>query len=327
MKRREFIALLGSAAISSVSWPLAARAQQMTTIGYFSSQSSAWDAARLAALRQSLAEAGYIEGTNLAIEYRWADGDYDRLAAQAAELVRRRVAVIFAASLPSALAAKAATTAIPIVFVMGADPVKLGVVASLNQPGGNVTGVTQFYGALGGKRLELIRELVPKASLIAVLTNPKNPNSQDHLADVRAAAQAMGQRILVFPVGADADIEPAFASMAQQGADALLVADDPYFSTRRDQLIAQANSRALPAIYYTREFTAAGGLISYGSNPVDNYRRAGLYVARILKGTPPAELPVEQPTKFELVINLKTAKALGLTVPLTLQAAADDVIE
>jgi putative tryptophan/tyrosine transport system substrate-binding protein len=329
MKRREFVALLGSAAISSVSWPLAARAQQaMPVMGYFSSQSASWDAARLAALRQSLAEAGYVEGTNLAIEYRWADGDYDRLAAQAAELVRRRVAVIFAASLPSALAAKAATTAIPIVFVMGADPVKLGVVASLSHPGGNVTGVTQFYGALGGKRLELIRELVPKASLIAVLTNPKNPNSQDHLADVRAAAQAMGQRILVFPVGgADADIEPAFASMAQQGANALLVADDPYFSTRRDQLIAQANSRVVPAIYYTREFAAAGGLISYGSNPVDNYRRAGLYVARILKGTPPAELPVEQPTKFELVINLKTAKTLGLTVPLTLQAAADDVIE
>jgi len=248
MKRREFVALLAGAA----AWPLAAHAQQMMTIGYFSSQSSAWDAARLAALRQSLAEAGYVEGTNLAIEYRWADGDYARLAAQAAELVRRRVAVIFAASLPSALAAKAATTTIPIVFVMGADPVKLGVVASLNQPGGNATGVTQFYGALGGKRLELIRELVPKASLIAVLTNPKNPNSQDHLADVRAAAQAMGQRILVFPVGADADIEPAFASMAQQGTNALLVADDPYFSTRRDQLIAQANSRALPAILHAR---------------------------------------------------------------------------
>jgi putative ABC transport system substrate-binding protein len=325
MKRREFMSLLGG--VAAATWPLAARAQQVTTIGYFSSQSASWDAARLAALRQSLAVAGYVEGTNLAIEYRWADGDYDRLAAQAAEFLRRDVALIFAGSLPAALAAKAATTTIPIVFTMGADPVKLGVVASLNQPGGNVTGVYQFFGALGGKRLELIRELVPKASLIAVLTNPKNPNSEDHLAEVRAAAQAMGQRILVFPVGADADVEPAFASMAQQGANALLVADDPYFSTRRDQLVAQANSRALPAIYYTREFAAAGGLISYGSNPVDNYRRAGLYVARILKGTPPAELPVEQPTKFELVINLKTAKALGLTVPLTLQAAADEVIE
>jgi putative ABC transport system substrate-binding protein len=326
MKRREFITLLGGAAAA---WPLAARAQQpaMPVIGYFSSQSEGWDAPRLAALRQSLGEAGYAEGANVAIEYRWADGDYDRLAAQAAEFVRRRVAVIFAASLPAALAAKAATTTIPIVFVMGADPVKLGVVASLNQPGGNVTGVTQFYGALGGKRLELIRELVPAASIIAGLTNPKNPNSEDHLSDVQAAARAMGQRILVFSVSAESEIEPAFASMVRQGANALLVADDPFFSTRREQILAQAASRAMPAIYYTREFTMAGGLISYGSNPIDNYRRAGAYVARILKGTPPADLPIEQPTKFELVINLKTAKTLGLTVPLTLQAAADEVIE
>jgi putative ABC transport system substrate-binding protein len=324
MKRREFITLVGGAAAA---WPLAARAQQVTVIGYFSTQSASYDAARLATLRQSLADAGYTEGANLAIEYRWTNGDYDQLAAQAAEFVRRGVAVIVAASLPAALAAKAASTTIPIVFVMGADPVRLGVVASLNQPGGNVTGVYQFFGALGGKRLELIRELVPAASLIAVLTNPKNPNSEDHLADVRAGAQAMGQRILVFPVSSDDEVETAFASMAQQGANALLVTDDPFFSTRRDLLITRANSRALPSIYYTREFAAAGGLISYGSNPIDNYRRAGAYVGRILKGTPPAELPVEQPTKFELVINLKTAKALGLTVPLTLQAAADEVIE
>jgi putative ABC transport system substrate-binding protein len=306
--------------------PLAARAQQMPVMGYFSSQSANWDAPRLAALRKGLAEAGYREGTDLAIEYRWAAGDYERLAALAAEFVRRGVAVIFAGSLPAALAAKAATTTIPIVFVMGADPVKLGVVASLNHPGGNVTGVYQFYGALGGKRLELIRELIPTASLIAVLTNPKNPNSEDHLADVETAAHAMGQRILAVPVSGDGDIEPAFATMARQGANALLVADDPFFSTRRDQLIAQASSRALPAIYYTREFATAGGLISYGSNPNDNYGRAGAYVARILKGTRPAALPIEQPTKFELVINLKTAKALGLTVPLTLQASAE-VIE
>jgi ABC-type uncharacterized transport system substrate-binding protein len=322
VKRREFITLLGGAA----AWPVAAHAQQpMPVIGYFSSQSASWDAARLAALRQSLGEAGYVEGTNLAIEYRWADGDYDRLAAQAAEFVRRRVALIFAGSLPAALAAKAATTTIPIVFTMGADPVKLGVVASLSHPGGNVTGVYQFFGALGGKRLELIRELVPTASLIAVLTNPKNPNSEDHLADVRAAAHAMGQRILVFPVSAEGEIESAFASIAQQGANALLVAD-PFFSTRRDQIVAQANSRALPATYYTREFAAAGGLISYGSNTIDNYRRASAYVARILKGTPPADLPVQQPTKFELVINLK-AKTLGIEVPATLLARADEVIE
>ena len=323
MKRREFMTLLGGAA----AWPLAARAQQMPVIGYLSSQSASADAGRIAAMRQSLAEAGYAEGTNLAIEYRWAEGDYGRLAAQAAEFVRRRVAVIFGASLPSALAAKAATTTIPIVFVMGADPVKLGVVASLNQPGGNVTGVTQFYGALGGKRLELIRELVPAASMIAVLTNPRNPNSEDHLSDVRAAAQAMGQRILVFPVSAASEIAPAFAGLLSQGANALLVADDAFFSTRRDQIVAQAARGAMPAIYYTREFAEAGGLISYGSNPIANYIQAGAYVARILKGTAPADLPVQQPTKFELVVNLKTAKTLGLTVPLTLQAAADEVIE
>jgi ABC-type uncharacterized transport system substrate-binding protein len=326
MKRRDFITLLSGAAAA---WPLAARGQQpaVPVIGYFSSQSRDYDAPRLAALRQTLSEAGYVEGKTIAIEYRWAEGDYDRLAGQAAEFARQRVAVIFAGSLPAALAAKSATTTIPIVFVIGADPVKLGVVASLNQPGGNATGVTQFYGALGGKRLELIRELVPQASIIAVLTNPRNPNSEDHLADVRAAAQAMGQRLLVFPVSAASEIEPAFASLVRQGANAVLVADDPFFSTRRDEIVAQAASRAMPTIYYTREFAAAGGLISYGSNPIANYIQAAAYVARILKGTAPADLPVQQPTKFELVINLKTAKMLGLIVPLTLQAAADEVIE
>jgi putative tryptophan/tyrosine transport system substrate-binding protein len=328
MKRREFITLLGGGVAAM--WPRAARAQQsgpMPLIGYFSSQSREYDGPRLEALRRSLSEAGYVEGANVAIEYRWAEGNYDRLAAQAAEFVRQRAAVIFAGSLPAALAAKAATVTIPIVFVMGADPVKLGVVASLNQPGGNVTGVTQFYGALGGKRLEFIRELVPTASIIAVLTNPRNPNSEDHLSDVRAAAQAMGQRILVFPVSAENEIAPAFTGLVSQGANAVLVADDPFFSTRRAQILAQAASRATPAIYYTREFAEAGGLISYGSNPITNYIQAGAYVARILKGTAPADLPVQQPTKFELVINLKTAKTLGLTVPLTLQAAADEVIE
>jgi len=327
MRRREFITLLGGAAVT---WPLAAGAQQsgpMPVIGYFSTQSREYDRPRLEALRRSLSEAGYVEGANVAIEYRWTEGNYDRLAGQAAEFARHRVAVIFASSLPAALAAKAATATIPIVFVMGADPVKLGVVASLNQPGGNVTGVTQFYGALGGKRLELIRELVPTASIIAVLTNPRNPNSEDHLADVRAAAQAMGQRILVFSVSAESEIAPAFASLVRQGANAVLVADDAVFSTRREQIVAQAAGRAMPAIYYTREFAEAGGLISYGSNPIANYLQAGAYVARILKGTAPADLPVQQPTKFELVINLKTAKTLGLTVPLTLQAAADEVIE
>jgi putative ABC transport system substrate-binding protein len=239
INRRAFTSLLAAAA-GAAAWPLAARAQQMPVIGYLGSLSPNADAGRLSALRQSLAAAGYSEGTSLAIEYRWAEGDYDRLAAYAAEFVRRDVAVIFAAALPSALAAKAATSSIPIVFVMGADPVKLGVVASLNQPGGNVTGVCQFIGALGGKRLELIRELVPGASLIAILANPKNPNAEDHLADIEAAARAMGQRTLVVPVSADADIEPAFATMAQQHASALLVADDPFLGTRGDQLVAQA---------------------------------------------------------------------------------------
>ena len=325
MGRRDFVALLGGA----TAWPLAAGAQQpaMPVIAYFSSQSADYDTERLAALRQSLSEAGYVEGESVKIEYHWVEGDYDLLAAQAADFVRRRVAVIFAGSLPAALAAKSATATIPIVFVMGADPVKLNVVASLNHPGGNITGVTQFYGALGGKRLELIRELVPKASLIAVLTNPKNPNSEDHLADVRSAAQAMGQRILVFAASAESEIEPAFARLAREKADALLVADDAFFSTRRAQIVAQANAHAIPAIYYTREFADTGGLISYGSHGPDNYRVAGAYIARILKGAQPADLPIQQPTKFELVINLTTAKALGLTVPLTLQASADEVIE
>jgi ABC-type uncharacterized transport system substrate-binding protein len=324
VKRREFITLLGGAA----AWPLAARAQRpaMPVIGYFG-QSLDFETMRLAALRQSLSEAGYVEGESIAIEYQWVEGDYDRLAARAAELVRRRVALIFASSLPATLAAKAATATIPIVFVMGADPVKLGVVASLSRPGANVTGVTQFYGALGGKRLELVRELVPKASLIAVLTNPKNPNSEDHLADVRSAAQAIGQRILAFAASAESEIEPAFARLAREKADALLVADDTIFSTRRAQIVAQANARGIPAIYYSREFADAGGLISYGSHSPDNFRVAGAYIARILKGAQPADLPIQQPTKFELVINLKAANALNLTVPLTLQASADEVIE
>jgi len=324
MRRREFIAALGGAA----AWPLMARAQAATpVVGYLSAQSPAWDTERLEALREDLKAAGYADGVNIAVEPRWADGNYDRLAAHAAEMVRRPVAVIFAASLPSALAAKAATATIPIVFVMGADPVKLGVVTSLNRPGGNVTGVTQFYGAIGGKRLELLRELVPKAATIAVLTNPKNPNAKDHLADVQNAARAMSLRTVVFLVVADSEFEPAFANLLRQRADALLVADDPFFSTRRTQIVAQAVRHAIPTIYYTREFVVAGGLISYGSNPIDNYRQAAVYTARILKGARPADLPVMQPTKFELVINLKTAKALKLATPPTLLARADEVIE
>src|SRR5215470_16340837 len=251
MRRREFITLLGGAAAV---WPLAARAQPaMRVIGYLSSQSRDYDDPRLAALRQSLSEAGFAEGTNVAIEYRWTDGDYDRLAALAAEFVRRQVALIFTASLPAALAAKAATTTIPIVFVMGADPVKLGVVASLNRPGGNITGVSQFYGALGAKRLELIREFVPSLSALAVLSNPKNPNAEDHLDDVRTAARAIGQQIEVFRASSESEIDAAFASFAQRRDSALLVADDPLFSVRRDQLVTLAARHSVPASYYARE--------------------------------------------------------------------------
>src|SRR6516162_8459487 len=327
MKRRALIALIGGAAVA---WPRAARAQQsgpMPLIGYLSSQSQDYDGPRLAALRRSLSEAGYVEGTNVAIEYRWTEGNYDPLAAQAGEFVRHRVAVIFAGSLPAALAAKAATSTIPIVFVMGADPVKLGVVASLNRPGGNVTGVSQFYGALGAKRLEFIRELVPSLSVLAVLSNPKNPNAEDHLDDVRTAAQAIGQQIDVLRATSESEIDAAFANLARRKDSALLVADDPLFSVRRDQLVALAARHVVPASYYAREFAVAGGLMSYGSSSSDNNHQAGLYGERILKGAKPSELPVLQPTKFELVINLKAAKALGLQIPDKLLALTDEVIE
>jgi putative ABC transport system substrate-binding protein len=245
----------------------------------------------------------------------------------AVELARRQVAVILASGLPAALAAKAATATIPIVFVMGADPVTSGVVSSFNRPGGNVTGVSQFYGALGGKRLELLREIVPAATTVAVLTNPNNPNSQSHLTDVQAVARALGQKITVAAARNEAEINAAFAEFARQRADALLVADDPLFNVRRGQIAALAAQLKLPAIYYAREYAVDGGLITYGSVSSDNYRLAGGYVGRILNGAKPADLPVLQPTKFELIINLKTAKTLGVTVPATVIARADDVIE
>ena len=281
----------------------------------------------IAAFRAGLKEAGFAEGQDVSIEFRWAEGHYDRLSPLATELVSRGVEVILAASLPAALAAKQVTTTIPIVFVMGADPVKLGVVASLNRPSGNITGIYQYFGALGGKRLELIRDLVPSLSILAILSNPKNPNAEDHLDEIQFAARAVGQRIDVLRASTESEIDAAFADIVQRKDSALFVADDPFFGVRRDQIVALAARHKVPASYYAREFALAGGLMSYGSSSGENNRQAGIYVGRILKGARPSELPVVQPTKFELIINLKTAKTLGLNVPDRLLALADEVIE
>jgi putative ABC transport system substrate-binding protein len=327
MRRREFLIVLGGAAAA---WPLAARSQQtaMPVIGFLGATApDAYTSQLVAAFRQGLTEVGLVENRDFAIEFRWAEGNYDRLPALASELVGDRAAVILAGSLPSALAAKQATSSIPIVFIMGADPVKLGVVTSLNRPDGNVTGIYQYYGALGGKRLELIREIVPSLAVLAVLSNPKNPNAEDHLNDIKAAARAVHQQIDVFHASSEGDIDAVFANLARHRDGALLLADDPLFSVRRDQIVALAARYAVPTSYYARDFALAGGLMSYGSSGVDNNRQAGIYVGRILKGVKPSELPVLQPTKFELVINLKTAKALGLGIPQSLLGTADEVIE
>ena len=325
MRRREFIALLGGAA----AWPLAARAQQATmpVIGFIGIDVPDSSAGRLSGFHEGLKETGFVEGRNVAIEYRWAAADYDRLPALAAEFVSRKVSIIFATALPTALAVKAATSTIPVVFVIGADPVELGLVASFNRPRGNLTGVSQLYGHLGGKRLELLHELVPTASLIGILSNPRNPNAASHLKDVEGTATALGQRTLACSASTEAEIDGAFAALAKQQARALLVADDPFFTHSHAQIVGLADRGSVPAIYYAREFAAAGGLISYGSSARSSYREAGIYVGKILKGSTPADLPVIQPTKFELVINIKTAKALGLEVPVHLQQLADEVIE
>ena len=327
MKRRTFIAGLGGAAAAGA-WPLRLSAQQaMPVIGFISSSSFVASADQLAGFRRGLSEAGLVEGRNVAIEYRWSEGQYDRLPPMMAELVSRTASVILASGLPATFAAKASAATIPIVFVIGADPVTSGVVARLNRPGGNITGISQFYGALGGKRLEMLRDIVPSAATIAVLSDPNNPNAESHLNDVRAAASAMGQKIETGAARTEAEIDAAFAAFMRARASALLVADDPFFTVRRAQIISLAAQHQLPAIYYAREFPAAGGLISYGSPSSDNYRLAGGYIVRILKGDKAGDLPVLQPTKFEMVLNLKTAKALGLTIPPTLLARADEVIE
>jgi putative ABC transport system substrate-binding protein len=326
MRRREFITLLGGAAAA---WPIAAWAQQpaMPVVGYISAGSPGH---LMAVLRQSLAEAGYVEGRNVAIESRLAEGQYDRLPTMAAELVRRQVAVIVATPTPGALAAKAATATIPIVFGVADDPVKLGLVASLARPGGNATGIN-FYIAelgLGAKRLGLLRELVPGATRIAALVNPKNAANADAVTrDVAAAASAIGARIDVVHAGDSREIEAAFATLVRNRTDALLVGTDPFFYSRRLQLATLATRHAIPAVYNVREYPEAGGLMSYGTSLTEMYRQLGIYTGRILKGAKPADLPVVQSTRFELIINLPTARTLGLDVPAALLARADEVIE
>jgi putative tryptophan/tyrosine transport system substrate-binding protein len=326
MRRREFITLVGGVAV----WPLSARAQQsaMPMIGFLSSRSPGESASVVVAFRQGLNEAGYVEGQNVAIEFRWAEGEIDRLTAMATDLVSRQVAVIVAAGGDRpALAAKAATSTIPIVFAGSDFPVKIGLVASLSRPGGNVTGASLFTSELEAKKLAVLRELTPSAPLIAMLVNPTNPSAETDIEDVQKAASSVGQRILLLRASSEAEIDTAFESVLRHRADSLLVAHDPIFLSRRDQFIALAARHRVPAIYEFREFVVDGGLMSYGSKITDNYRLAGNYTGRILKGTKPADLPVQQPTKFELVINLKTAKALGLEVPATLLTRADEVIE
>jgi putative ABC transport system substrate-binding protein len=331
MKRRDFITLLGGATAAPMIWPLAARAQQpaqIPLIGFLSSRAPGDSAHLVDAFRAGLAEAGYIDGRNVTIEFRWAEGQYDRLPALVAELISRRVAVLVAVGgEPSALAATAATSVIPIVFSVGGDPVKIGLVASLNRPGGNVTGVSLLTTPPEAKRLGILHELVPNATLFGVLINPKYQEAEAQSRELEEAARILGRRIQISRASTDGELEQAFTTLVQQRAGALLVSADPFFDTRRDRIIAFAAQYRLPAIYHFREYAVAGGLMSYGISVTDGYRRVGNYTGQILKGAKPADLPIQQSIKFEFVINLKTAKALGIDVPPTMSARADEVIE
>jgi putative ABC transport system substrate-binding protein len=330
MKRRDVITLLGSAAaMSSSLWPLAARAQQpaLPVIGFLHGESPDGFADMLAAFREGLKQLGFVEGQNVAIEYRWADGQNDRLPGHAADLVRRRVAVIATLNPLAALAAKAATTTIPIVFMTGVDPVQIGLVASFNRPGGNVTGVSTMNLELTGKCLQWLHELVPGATRVAALNNPTSPFYHSIIAEAQAAARTLGVELLVLNASSESDFEPAFVTLVRQQAAALYVTSHPLFQNRHQQIVALAARHRVPTIYTNYDAVAAGGLMSYASPRADNFRLAGNYTGRILKGEKPADLPVMQPTKFEFVINLKTVKTLGLEVPPSLLAIADEVIE
>ena len=325
VNRREFAALLGGAAVA---WPLAARAQQATmpVVGFLNAQSPDAYVDRLRAFHQGLKDTGYVEGDNVTIIYRWAENQVDRLPALAAELVRRPVAAIVAAG-SGEFAAKAVTTTIPIVFYVAEDPVRLGLVASLSRPGGNLTGVNFFVSELAAKRLELLRELVPGAARVALLVNPAGPGAETALREVEAAARAVGMRMQVVNASTSREINAAFATFVRERYDALFVAPDPFFTTRRGQLVNLASHHSIPATYSGRQYPEIGGLMSYGASLPDSWRQVGVYTGRILKGAKPADLPVMQASKFELVINAETARMLGLTVPPTLLAIADEVIE
>jgi putative ABC transport system substrate-binding protein len=326
MRRRDFIK---GVANSAAAWPLAARAQQqpMPVIGFLNSGSQDGSTSQLKAFHRGLKEAGYVEGHNVAIEYRWADGAYEKLSGLATELVGRGLSVMFAGGPPAAVAAKAATSTIPIIFTSGGDPVELGFVSTLNKPGGNVTGVSFLFDELSGKRLELLHELVPAATEVGFLVNPTRPRSQSEVDDALRAARTLGLKLVVLSASNEVEIDKAFSVLSQQGITALLVGTDLFFVTRRDRLVALANRFNIATMYSIRDYVAACGLISYAPSVAEGYRQAGLYVAKILNGAKPSNLPVLQPTKFDLVINLKTAKALGLTISSSMQLLADELIE